>query len=129
MRADLGHVAPAQSVFFLGEHDDRSAFRRLVGEARKLRRIRQRLGAGAVDRNEFGRHAIAKRDRSGLIQQQRVDVARGFDGAPAHRQTFLRSKRSMPAMPMAESSPPIVVGIKQTSKATITVTETLAMPE
>ena len=35
----------------------------------------------------------------------------------------------MPAMPIAESSPPIVVGIKQTSSATITVTETVAMPE
>ena len=33
-RADLGHVAPAQPVFFLGEHDDRSSFRRLVGQAR-----------------------------------------------------------------------------------------------
>ena len=30
--------------------------------------------------------------------------------------------RSMPAMPMAESSPPIVVGIRQTSSATSTVT-------
>src|SRR5439155_671776 len=33
-RADLGHVAPAQPIFFLGENNDRSAFRRLVGEAR-----------------------------------------------------------------------------------------------
>ena len=41
MRADLCHVAPAQSVFFLGEHDNRSAFRGFVGEARKLRRVRQ----------------------------------------------------------------------------------------
>jgi hypothetical protein len=31
--------------------------------------------------------------------------------------------RSMPAMPMAESSPPMVVGIRQTSSATSTVTE------
>ena len=30
--------------------------------------------------------------------------------------------RSMPAMPMAESRPPIVVGIRQTSRATSTVT-------
>ena len=37
--------------------------------------------------------------------------------------TFLRIKRSMPAMPMAETRPPMVVGIKQTSKATITVGE------
>jgi len=37
--------------------------------------------------------------------------------------TFLRIKRSMPAMPMAETRPPMVVGIKHTSKATITVGE------
>ena len=32
--------------------------------------------------------------------------------------------RSMPAMPMAESRPPMVVGIRQTSSATSTVTVT-----
>ena len=31
---------------------------------------------------------------------------------------FARRARSMPAMPMAASSAPMVVGIKQTSKAT-----------
>ncbi len=30
----------------------------------------------------------------------------------------------MPAMPMAESSPPIVVGMRQTSSAISTLTET-----
>ncbi len=34
LRADLRHVATAEPVFLLGENDDRSAFRRLVGEAR-----------------------------------------------------------------------------------------------
>ena len=34
--------------------------------------------------------------------------------------TLARTMRSMPAMPMAESSPPIVVGIRQTSSATST---------
>ena len=37
--------------------------------------------------------------------------------------TFLRSRRSMPAMPIADSRPPIVVGIRQTSSATITVAD------
>ena len=32
--------------------------------------------------------------------------------------------RSMPAMPIAESRPPMVVGIRQTSSATSTVIET-----
>ena len=37
--------------------------------------------------------------------------------------TFLRSSRSMPAMPIAESSPPIVVGIRHTSSATSAVAD------
>ena len=37
--------------------------------------------------------------------------------------TLWRMSRSMPAMPMAESRPPMVVGIRHTSRATITVTE------
>ena len=130
MRADLGHVATAQSVFLLGEHDDRSPFRGFVGQARKLRRVRQGLRAGAVDGNEFGGHAIAQGDRPGLVQvatcRRRPRLRRRARSSPS---TFLRSKRSMPAMPMAESNPPMVVGIRQTSNATITVTETTVMPE
>ncbi len=37
--------------------------------------------------------------------------------------TLCRMSRSMPAIPMAERSPPIVVGMRQTRRATITVTE------
>ncbi len=40
--------------------------------------------------------------------------------------TLKRIKRSMPAMPMAESRPPMVVGIRQTSSATSTVTDKVA---
>ena len=47
---------------------------------------------------------------------------------PLIASTFLRSSRSMPAMPMAESSPPIVVGIRHTSSATMTVAPS-RMPE
>ena len=35
----------------------------------------------------------------------------------------------MPAMPMAESKPPMVVGMRQTNRATITVTDIVATPE
>ena len=35
--------------------------------------------------------------------------------------TLARTMRSMPAMPMADSSPPMVVGIRHTSSATSTV--------
>ncbi len=42
--------------------------------------------------------------------------------------TLKRISRSMPAMPIADNSPPIVVGIRQTSSAISTVTE-IAAPE
>ena len=42
--------------------------------------------------------------------------------------TFLRRSRSMPAMPMAESRPPIVVGMRQTRSATIAAADS-ATPE
>ena len=44
---------------------------------------------------------------------------------PLMAMTFLRIRRSMPAMPMAESKPPMVVGIRQTSSATMTVADSL----
>ena len=36
---------------------------------------------------------------------------------------FFRMRRSIPAMPTAEMRPPMVVGIRHTSRATMTVTE------
>ncbi len=54
-----------------------------------MRRVGQRLGAGAVDGDKFGRHAIAERNRSGLIQKQSIDIARGLDRAAAHREDVL----------------------------------------
>ena len=47
---------------------------------------------------------------------------------PLMAMTFLRSRRSMPAMPMAESRPPMVVGMRQTSSATMAVADS-ATPE
>ena len=35
---------------------------------------------------KFGRHAIAERDRAGLVEQQRIDVAGSFHRAARHRQ-------------------------------------------
>ena len=43
---------------------------------------------------------------------------------PDMASTLKRTKRSMPAMPMAERSAPIVVGIKVTNSAISTTTET-----
>ena len=36
--------------------------------------------------NELGRHAVAERDRAGLVEQQHVHVAGGLDGAAARGQ-------------------------------------------
>ena len=44
---------------------------------------------------------------------------------PLMAMTLCESSRSMPAMPMAGSRPPIVVGIRQTSSATSTLTGTM----
>ncbi len=63
-----------------------------------------------------------ERDGAGLVQQQRIDVARGSTARPDMASTLKRTSRSMPAMPMAESSPPIVVGIRVTNKAASTIT-------
>ena len=82
----LGELAAADAVFLLGQHDDRAAFRRLVGERSKLRRVGQFLLGHAAHRLELGRLAVAERDGAGLVEQQRVDVARGLDRAARHRQ-------------------------------------------
>ena len=43
LRVHRRHVAAADAVFLLGQHDDRAALRRLVRQRRKLRRIGQFL--------------------------------------------------------------------------------------
>ena len=83
-------VAPtssrSQAVALLGQHDDRAAFGRLVGQARELRGVGQLLLGDAVDRQERVGLAVAERDRAGLVEQQRGAVAGRLDGAAAHRQ-------------------------------------------
>ena len=52
----------------------------------ELRRIGQFALVDAGQRNELGRLAVAERDRAGLVEQQRVDVARRLDRAAGHGQ-------------------------------------------
>ena len=80
----LGDFASAQAVFFFRQHNDAAAFGRFIGKARKLRGIGQFGFVNAVGRDEFDRLAIAERDGAGLVEQQRVDIARRFDGLAAH---------------------------------------------
>ncbi len=69
---------------FLREDDDRAAFGSFVGERRKLRGVREVSFLHSGGWNKFGGAAIAEGDRAGFVEQKRVDVARGFDGAAGH---------------------------------------------
>ena len=70
----------------LGQHDDRAALGRLVGERRQLRRLGQLGLVDAGHRDELGGLAVAERDRAGLVEQQHVDVAGGLDRAAGQRE-------------------------------------------
>ena len=77
--------------------------------------------------DELGRLAVAEGDGAGLVEQQHVDVARGLDRAAAHGQhVVLHQRGPCRRCRWRESRPPMVVGIRQTSSATSTVTETAA---
>ena len=76
----------AETVLLLRQHDDRAALGRLVRERRELRRISQRRLADTGQRDELCCLAIAEGDRAGLVQEQRVHVAGGFDRPSRHRQ-------------------------------------------
>ena len=78
------HLAPAQPVFLLGQHDDRATLGRLVRERGELSRIGELALAHAGHGQELGCLAVAERDRAGLVEQQRVDVAGRLDRAARH---------------------------------------------
>ena len=83
-RGFIVQMAPAQAVFFLGQDDDGAAFGSFVGEGSELRGVGQ-LGIGHTGSgNEFCCLAIAERDGSGFVEQQGIDIARGFHGAAGH---------------------------------------------
>ena len=126
MRVERRHVAAADAVFFLCQHDDRTAFRRLVGQRGELRRVGQLLLGDAGEREELGRLPVAERDRAGLVEQQRSTSPAASTARPDIASTLKRTSRSMPAMPIADSNAPIVVGISVTNSATST--STLRLP-
>ena len=65
--------------------------------------------------------AVAEGDRAGLVEQQRAQSPAASTARPLIASTLRCTRRSMPAMPIADSSPPIVVGIRHTSSATSTM--------
>jgi len=56
-----------------------------------------------------------------LVKQQHIHIPAASTARPDMASRYAGIMRSMPAMPMAESRPPIVVGMRQTSNATSTV--------
>ena len=85
-RLVLAELAAAQAVALLGEHDDRAALRRLVGERGELGRLGELARRDAVDGDELRGLAVAERDRAGLVEQKHVDVAGRLDRAAGHRE-------------------------------------------
>ena len=82
----LAELALAQAELLLGEHDDRAALGRLVGERCELRDLGELEHLDARERQELGRLAVAERDRARLVEQQDVDVARCLHRAAGHRE-------------------------------------------
>ena len=115
-------VALADAELLLGEHDDAAAFGRLVGERGELRGVGE---LASRRRPAPGWNAIAWRLPSVIVPVLSSSSTSTSPAASTARPdiaiTFAWIMRSMPAMPIAESRPPIVVGIRQTSSATSTV--------
>ena len=83
---ELLHVAAADAILLLGEHDDGAPLRGLVGERGELRGIGELLLADVAQRLELGGLAVAERDGAGLVEQEGVDVARRLHGPAGHGQ-------------------------------------------
>ena len=77
---------PAADAELLGQHHDGAALGRLVGQRGELGGVGELLHGDSRHGEELRRLAVAERDGAGLVEQQRVDVAGGLDGAPGHRQ-------------------------------------------
>ena len=124
-RAQRVDVPLAQAEALLGEDDDAAPLGRLVGQRGELRRVGQLPLLDAWRRRGT---RVAWRLPSVIVP---VLSSRSTSTSPAASTarpevaiTFAWIMRSMPAMPIADSSPPMVVGIRQTRSATSTVTDT-----
>ena len=111
-------------VLLLGEDDDAAALRCLVGQRRELGGV----GQVALGDSGGGEKAVAcrfPRVMVPVLSSRRTSTSPAASTArPDMAITFAWIIRSMPAIPMADSSPPMVVGMRQTRRATSTVTVT-----
>ena len=72
-------------------------------------------------RQELRRLAVAQGDGARLVEQQDVHVARRLHRPPAHGEHVLLDHPVDAGDPDGAESPPMVVGMRQTSSATSTV--------
>src|SRR5208282_2996726 len=112
----------AQAVLLFRQHNDRPAFGRLVGERSELSSIGHlsRGDAGAGINSAAWRLPsviVPVLSSSNVFTSPAASTAR-----PDMASTLCCTRRSMPAIPIAESRPPMVVGIRQTSSETSTNT-------
>ena len=114
----------------LGEHDDRAALGRLVGERGQLRRLGELAPRTTPG---IGTNAAAWRLPSVIVPVLSSSSTSTSPDAstarPDSASTLRRTSRSMPAMPIADSSAPIVVGMSATSSAISVVIEIVGAGE
>ena len=115
---------PRRLNLLLREHRDAAPFGRLVGQRSELCGVGEALGLRSPG---AGRNAVAMRLPSVIVPVLSSSSTSTSPAASTARPlvaiTLRRIRRSMPLMPMALRSPPIVVGIRHTSSATSTGTE------
>src|SRR6202000_3047281 len=80
----VSEIAAAEIVLFFCEYNDRTAFWSFIRERGELCRICKALGADIRRGVELGSLTVSEGDGAGLIEQQGVYIACGFDGSPRH---------------------------------------------
>ncbi len=118
-----GQFTATQTVLLFCQHNDRSAFRSFVGERCKLRRIRHFRRGNSGSSNELRCLRRLPSVIVPVLSSNNVFTSPAASTArPDIASTLCCTSRSMPAMPIAESRPPMVVGIRHTSSETSTNT-------
>ena len=106
----------------LGQHDDRAPFGGLVGQRRQLGGVGQLVDRARRRPGRTRWPAGCPRVIVPVLSSSRVLTSPAASTArPLIASTLRCTRRSMPAMPIADSSAPIVVGIRQTSSDTSTM--------
>ena len=83
-------IFPVEAL--LAELQDALSLGGRVGERGEHRGHGQRVLVHALDGEELPRLPVAERDRAGLVEEQRVDVAGQFDGLAALRKQVVRER-------------------------------------